>query len=252
MLSFSENVAILIGTIIGSMSFMAVLNRAWPCERRQSRSDLISWQLSILGTIYAIILGFMLYTVWTEFGAANLNADLEASSLRNLYRLAAGLPDQQRSKLLLQTRQYAAAVIKDDWPAMARGEVPEKSHRINEDMWKTLTSIRVASPSESTAEDHAISELSQMTTYRRIRLLQSVYRLPAMFWCVLLVGGVLTLVAVVMFGSANRILHAIQVFSLTLLITLVMLAIADVNRPFQGWIHVDAYGFSRALENMTD
>ena len=38
---------------------------------------LMGWQLSVLGTTYAVILGFMLYTVWTDLGVANLNVDLK-------------------------------------------------------------------------------------------------------------------------------------------------------------------------------
>lgn len=62
--------------------------------------------------------------------------------------------------------------------------------------------------SEITAEDHALSELSTLTQHRRARLLQSTSGLPGIFWCVLLVGGILTLVSVSMFGSANPKLHS--------------------------------------------
>jgi hypothetical protein len=86
--------------------------------------------------------------------------------------------------------------------------------------------------------------------HRRTRLLQSTYRLPAIFWCVLLVGGVLTVISVSMFGSANRRVHTLQVMSLTLLVTLVMLAIADVDRPFQGWVCISNYAFQRAQQTM--
>jgi hypothetical protein len=55
-----------------------------------------------------------------------------------------------------------------------------------------------------------------------------------------------------MFGAANAMLHALQVFSFTLLITLVLLAIADVNLPFRGWVHISNYAFVRAQENMKD
>ena len=86
--------------------------------------------------------------------------------------------------------------------------------------------------------------------HRRTRLLQSTYSLPAIFWCVLLVGGALTVISVSMFGSANRRVHTLQVVSLTLLVTLVMLAIADVDRPFQGWVHISNYAFQRAQQTM--
>jgi hypothetical protein len=88
--------------------------------------------------------------------------------------------------------------------------------------------------------------------HRRTRLLQSTYQLPSMFWCVLLSGGVLTLLSVSIFGSANNRVHTVQVFSLTLLVTLVMLAIADVDRPYQGWIHISDYSFQRARSTMHD
>jgi hypothetical protein len=250
MLSLIQDIAILLFTITGSMLFMAALNRIWPREKRQLHNDLIGWQLNIIGTTYAVILGFMLYTVWTDFGSANLNVDLEASALRNVYRLAEGLPDLQHAELQLQARSYANTVVKQDWPEMANDQIPEESHVVNEAMWKTLMSVHTATPSELVAEDHAISELSTLTEHRRTRLLQSRYRLPIIFWGVLIIGGGLTITSASMFGSANPRLHALQVFSFTLLITLVLLAIADVNQPFRGWVHVDNYPFLRAQQNM--
>ena len=250
MLSFLQDVLILVFTMAGSLLFVTVLNRVWPREQRRAHNDLIGWQLGILGTTYAVILGFMLYSVWTAFGEANLNVDLEANALRNIYRLAEGLPPQQRAELEAETRAYADAVIQRDWPAMANRQIPEGSHEINEKMWRTLMSVRTASPSELMAEDHALSELSALTEHRRTRLIQSTFRLPAIFWAVLLTGGAVTVFSASMFGSENSVLHAIQVFSFTLLITLVLLAVADVNLPFRGWVHISDYPFVRARENM--
>jgi Protein of unknown function (DUF4239) len=249
MLTLTQNILVLIGTMAASLLFMVGLNRFWPVAKRHAQNDLIGWQLSVLGTTYAVTLGFMLYTDWTNFNAAYLNAEMEANSLRNIYRLAQGLPEQ-RPRIEALVRSYADAVVDHDWPDMAQGRLPEVSHEVNENLWRTLMSIKVATPSEITAEDHALSELSTMTMHRRTRLLQSTYRLPSIFWCVLLVGGVLTVLSVSMFGSANIRVHTMQVFSLTLLITLVMLAIADVDRPYQGWVHISDNAFRRAQSTM--
>jgi hypothetical protein len=251
MLTLTQNILIIILTMGASLLFMFGLNRFWPVEKRHTPNALIGWQLSVLGTTYAVTLGFMLYTDWTNFNSAYLNAELEANSLRNIYRLAQGLP-QQRVEIEGLGRAYADAVVNHDWPDMAGGRLPEDSHLINEQMWTALMSIKVASPSELMAEDHALSELSSLTMHRRTRLLQSTYELPSIFWCVLLTGGVLTVVSVSMFGSANPRVHTLQVFSLTLLVTLVMLAIADVDRPFRGWVHISSYAFERAQATMHD
>jgi hypothetical protein len=249
MLTLTQNILILILVMAASLLFMVGLNRFWPAAQRYIPNDLIGWQLNVLGTTYAVTLGFMLYTDWTNFNTAYLNSELEANALRNIYRLAEGLP-QQREQIQNLSRSYADAVINRDWPDMARGRLPEESHEINEDMWKALMSVQVTSPSESMAANHALTELSTLTLHRRTRLLQSTYQLPVIFWCVLLVGGVLTLISVSMFGSANRKVHVLQVVSLTLLVTLVMLAIADVDRPFRGWVRISDYAFQRAQQNM--
>lgn len=252
MLSSAQNIVILILVMVGFLLFTFALNRLWPRSKRRVHNDLIGWQLGILGTTYAVILGFMLYTVWTTFGEANLNTTLEANALRNIYRLAEGLPTPQRIRLEAQARDYADVVLTDDWLQMANGKLPQKSLYLNRDMWETLMSVKIATPSEIIAEDHAISELSALTEHRRTRLIQSTFHLPTIFWCVLLVGGVITVVSASLFGSANPLLHGIQVFSFTLLITLVLLAIADVNLPYRGWVHVSSYPFLRARQNMTE
>ena len=250
MLTFAENLILVSATVIGALLFMAALNVIWPWEKRRDHNDLIGWQLSVLGTTYAVILGFMLYTVWTNFGAADLNVDLEANALVNVFRLAAGLPEPQRSQVRQLARSYAENAIKQDWPQMHQGSVPNGSVEINADMWRTLMSVKTNSPTEITAEDHALSELSSLTEHRRTRLLQSASSLPGVLWCVLVVGGTLTIVSCCMFGSASSRLHALQVFSFAMLISLSLMAIADIHRPFQGLVHVSDLAFVRALQNM--
>lgn len=250
MLSFFQDFLVVLLTVACSLLFMAMLNRVWPWESRRAHNDLIGWQLSILGTTYAVILGFMLYTVWTNFGQADLNVDLEANALVNVYLLADGLPEQERAKVQELARLYAGTAIERDWPEMARDQVPSRTVEINSAMWRTLMSVKTASPTEITAEDHALYELSALTEHRRTRFLQSTSQLPKVLWCVLVVGGILTIVSSCMFGSGNSMLHAMQVFAFSLLIALVLVAIANINRPFQGGVHVSDYAFRRALDNM--
>lgn len=252
MLNLVENLAVVIAVMVVSMGFMAGLNRVWPIKKRYSGNDQIGWQLSVLGTTYAVILGFMLNSEWNNFRTASLNVDLEASALRNVFRLAEGLPQPQRGQMEALARGYAKVAVEQDWPQMQAGVVPEGSHAFNERMWKTLLAVRAGSGAESMALDHALSEVASLTTHRRTRLLQSSDGLPAIFWWVLLAGGLMTTLSVSMFGSVSPKLHAFQVFAITLLVTLAMLAIADVGSPFRGWVHIDSLAFERALENMVE
>src|SRR3984957_3891082 len=117
-------------------------------------------------------------------------------------------------------------------------------------MRRFLSSVPEASKSAGLAQDHAMTELSTMTTCRRTRLLENALSLPTGLWFVLIVGGVLTIVSSCMFGSQNRFLHGVQVAFFSLMIGLALLAIADINKPFRGSVHVSDHAFVRALENM--
>jgi hypothetical protein len=127
-----------------------------------------------------------------------------------------------------------------------------ESHLVNEQLWQALLSVQVATPLQINAHDHALGELSLLAQYRRTRLLHSHYELPGIFWSALLAGGVLTIVSVSIFGARQPWVHMLQVVSLTLLLTLVMLTIADVDKPFQGWVHVSDRAFQRALQTMRE
>jgi hypothetical protein len=252
MLDTPQDICIVIVGLACSLSFMAAVNYYWPAERRRAHNDLIGWQLSVLGTTYAVIIGFMLYTVWINFGTADLNADAEANSLVNVYRLSDGLPADQGAKLKSLARAYGDAVADHEWGEMAANTMPAETREIARQMWQVLMETKGASPAEITAEDHALYELSALAGYRRIRLVQSAARLPVVLWFVLLIGGAVTIASTCMFGASNGPLHVIQVTAFALLILLVLVAIADINRPFQGSVHVSDFAFRRAQMDMKE
>jgi hypothetical protein len=252
MLNYTEDLLVVILTVAASLLLIVGLNRLWPAQKRRAHNELIGWQLTVLGTTYAVIVGFMLYTVWTNFGLADANSSAEANSLVNVYHLAEGLPAEQRTELRKTAIAYVDVVLHSEWPAMERNEGRFAATAQKEEMWRILMAVKTASPTESTAEDHAISELSAMSENRRMRELASNSHLPGILWCVLLVGGFLTVVSGCMFGADNMTLHTLQVAFFSLLIALILIAIADIDQPFRGSVHVSDAAFRRAQEAMPE
>jgi hypothetical protein len=250
MMAASRNIVVVSVTVLVSLLAMAVVNKFWPREKRRGDNDFIGWQMAVLGTTYAVILGFMLYAVWSSFGEADLNVDSEANAVVDVYRLAPGLPEPQRTQLQKLAHDYVDTVISRDWPEMARGEVPEQSTAIQQEMWKVVMSLKTASPTEVNAQEHAMLELESLARRRLTRIRQSKSRLPGMLWCVLLVGGVLTIVSSCTLGSDNVKLQVLEVFCLSLLVSLTLVAISDIHRPFRGPIHITDYSFQQARQSM--
>src|ERR1700729_4066224 len=111
MLSYVQSGLFVIATMAMSIVIVAVLNRAWPISSRKLVNDVTGWQLGILGTTYGVILGFMLYTVWSDFRAAEVNTNLEASSLLNVYRIAEGLPSPEGEAMQRLAAKYVHEAV---------------------------------------------------------------------------------------------------------------------------------------------
>ncbi len=96
MLSYTESSLLVVVAMLISVVTVVLLNWLWPIPNRKLINDVTGWQLGILGTTYGVILGFMLYTVWTDFREAEINSTLEATSLLTATRVAAALPGSER------------------------------------------------------------------------------------------------------------------------------------------------------------
>ena len=85
--------------------------------------------------------------------------------------------------------------------------------------------------------------------------MQSREHLPGILWTVLIAGAIITVAASCFFGVPNFRFHLLQVLVLTFLIALVLVAIADIDRPYQGVVKVQPEGFvfaTRTLHHKTD
>jgi len=243
-----EDLIVVLACTLGALVFMWILERVWPSKLRRDHNDIIGWQVGVLGTTYAVIMGFMLYAVWTSYRAAELNAETEANCLVSVFRLADGLPDARRDEVHHLARDYARIVIEEEWPVMHRGELSISGHNVIQQLWAAVLQTNPATFGEQTSMNQTLVELSTMTEHRRVRQLESQSKLPAILWMVLIIGGGITTLSSCLFGIENFKLHCIQVLSLALMLSLVLVAIADIDRPFQGTVHIYPRGFERARE----
>lgn len=250
MLDTSLNFYLICMWVTLSVSSLVLLNHFWAPAKRRAHNDVIGWQISILGTIYAVMIGFMLYAVWANFQAAETNANNEADSLVNLFRTAEGLPLAQRNSIQIAAANYANAVLTQEWPTMHNGGVPRAGHSAIERMWALATGPSQLAPSQQIILGQTMHEIGSLTEHRRIRILESTTKMPTILWAVLVVGGMLTIAACCLIGTENVTLHYALIFFLSLLISLALISIGDIDRPFQGSVHVGNESFVRAQQSM--
>ena len=246
MLNVWQNVVIVVASIVTSLLFWWLIRRIWPPERRRVHNEITGWQISVLGTTYAVIIGFMLFAVWSEFQTAERNAESEASCLINLYWASSGLPQAQRQQIRKLAVDYANEMINDEWPAMTQGSLAHTGTLIIQQLWESASEAQSLNASQQVSLEQTMTEISSITEHRRIRQLQSQNHLPAVLWMVLIVGALITIMSSCLFGSEYPALHMLQVVTLALMLSMSLAAVADINRPFRGTVHVQPTGFKNA------
>jgi hypothetical protein len=249
MLSYAQSGFFVIAAMVLSIVIVAVLNRAWPIPSRKLVNDVTGWQLGILGTTYGVILGFMLFTVWNDFRGAEVNTNLEASSLLTVSRIAAGLPSPERETIHALGVKYAEATIDEDWPAMQMQQNSQASQRVAGDMWKVLAEMK-SDGNGSGRGDRLTNALKDLSERRNLREQELQDRLPGILWLLLVAGAGATVGSACLLGNDNKWLHYCQVLALTFVVSVALASIADLARPFEGAVSVTPVAFERALTMM--
>jgi hypothetical protein len=249
MLSYAQSSFFVIAAMTTSVLLVAVLNRAWPISRRKLVNDVTGWQLGILGTTYGVILGFMLYTVWNDFRGAEVNANMEASSLLTVSRISAGLPSPEREVIHALGLKYAEATINKDWPAMQVQQDSGASERVVADMWRVLAEMK-SDGNGNGSIDHLANALKDLSERRNLREQELQNRLPKILWLLLVAGAGATVGSSCLLGNDNEWLHYCQVLALTFVVAVALASIADLARPFEGAVSVTPVAFERALVMM--
>lgn len=240
------DVLVISGCVAGSVLLLYVLHRLWRPSSRSGHNDVIGSNVNVIGTTYAVLLAFMLSNVWTDFRAAESNAEQESNCLVNVFRLAKTLPEPQRARIQEMARRYASDVVNQEWTGLEKGL--EMNRGITQPFWDVLAQVQPKNASEQVGMAQAFAELREMTEHRRIRELQSRSQLPPLLWAVLVAGALVTVISSCLFGLDNFKLHVVQVSFLSFLLALVLVAIGDIDSPFKGPIHVSPDGFRYAIQ----
>ena len=250
MFSYFQSCLLICVAVAMALLLVFVLNRVWPIQNRKMINDVTGWQLGVLGTTYGVILGFMLYTVWQGFRAAQIDADLEAISMLNVYRIAGGLPSPQKEKIRQLASHYESVAVKDEWPAMELRKEDRAASLVLNEMWLVLETVKAETVTGTNSLDHIQYAMSDLAERRNMRDQQRSNQMPFLFWVLLILGGGATIVSSCLLGNDKKWLHYCQVGALTFVVATTLLAIADLSRPYEGAVAVQPAAFVRALKAM--
>ena len=245
-----SSILIILGSTGAALLFLFAVTRIWPHHARKESNDFTGAVVAVIGTTYAVILAFTLSGVWNNFQQAQANEEQEANALTNVYRIATTLRDPNAQRIQELCGRYADNAVNREWPEMKNDVMPPEADDITDQLWQLAGQTQAQATPDAIAAYQLMEELRGLTQYRRLRLVQARERLPVLLWIVLIAGGIITVAAACFFGVSDFRFHMLQVLMLSLLISLVLFAIADIDRPYQGLVTVAPQGFESAAQKL--
>src|SRR5262245_56545253 len=241
---------IILCIVVISICGLVIVRRFVTVDSRKKYQDVAGFVISVLGSVYGVLLAFVVILVWGQFEDAKKSVSSEANQLGDLMLLSHGLPDPAPEQIRSALLHYAQLVVSEEWPTMAKGERSGRAQDAFDNLWFSFRNVEPKSPREISVYSECLKRLSQLGDDRRERLHACGDIIPPVIWVVLWVGAVLTVGFTYLFGVESFRSHALMTAALSSQIALILFLVFVLDNPFRGDFRIRPGAFEYAIDRL--
>lgn len=190
--------------------------------------------IAVIGTLYAVIVAFVVAIVWQEYDVSQTRVGLEAAAGATVWHEAEGLPEPLAARTRAAMVEFARLMIDEEWPDMRRGGASRRAETLVVGALHDVARFRPSNLGESNVQSHLLTRLSAVHDARHQRLRDNASGLSWFEWTVLIVGGVVVIGFCYLFGLQNQRVHRLMTAALAGIITMACVLIFELDYPFRG------------------
>ncbi|MEA2787044.1 MAG: hypothetical protein QOF71_3148 [Candidatus Eremiobacteraeota bacterium] len=239
-------VLIIAATVTIGLTYLAhrlVLRR---CDTVQfsRHNDVAGFMITVVGTLYAVMLGFVTVAVWQQYDATRERASVETSAVANIWHAAAAFPQPARDAVQADMRTYTALMLRDEYPQMQAGQFREGAARARAvdavfmHAMGRVTTLKPTAPSAINAQQVAFGQLNALHDSRNRRLASNDEALSWFHWFVLVLGAVVVIGLALLFGVENHQAHFAMTAAAALIIVSMFVLLFELQYPFQSDLRI--------------
>src|SRR4051812_7352607 len=213
---------------------LVAVRAAVPPGYLQPSNDVGDGYLQTVGTIYAVLLAFVVFVVWTQSNDARRLVERQADELADVLRLAAALGGPVAGRVAAAARAYAREAADREWPLLAAGASAPCATELFDRMWAELAAFEPGTAREGALFGEAVARFSEAGDARADLLHCGRVRLPVLLWLLLLTGAAGTVASMYLFGVERLWPLAAMTASLAGAGSFMLFLIRDLDNPFRG------------------
>ena len=235
-----------------SAAGLLVVHRVVPMEVRRSQNDVTGYISNIAAFVYAVVLAFIAVAVWQQYGQAQTTVQLEANAASDIFHQADGYPEPFRRSVRESIRRYVDAVIDDEWPRQARGNLSEIARQTLDALQLEMLKFEPRDVREQLVHGEQLHDMNTLLDQRRNRVYAGASGLQPVVWAVILIGSALITVYSYFMGTGNFRAHLVMTAMVGASMGLVIFLIAAMDYPFRGDIGIKPDAFVYVRKRLID
>jgi hypothetical protein len=235
----------LLTSMLGSLLGLYLIRHLVPAAWLHANNEVAGNYLQTVGTIYAVLLAFVVFVVWQQHNDTRCAVEAEVNELLDFARTIEALPGTQQVKERLQA--YCLLVLEEEWRAMAEGSWSHRAEQTLEHVWQALLEVPAHNERAQTLYGEALARFNDLSDARSQRLYRGLLRLPLSLWVLLLTNGGLVVGSMWIFGLESFSAHALMTLALAGSIGFILFLVADLDNPYWGSWQVRPDAFQRVL-----
>ena len=206
--------------------------------------------LQSFASVYGVIVGFVIFVVWSQFNETRASVQREASDLADLFRVARGFEEPARAEAVALMVEYCETVATEEWAHMRCGLPSEKAAQLVERLGRMLVDYDPRTDRQCALYAAALDRFNDVSDARTCRIATSSARLPLPLWALLVGGGAVAAGSMLFFGLASFWSHAAMASTLSGSLTFILFVVWDLDNPFFGMWNLRPTPFVDALHVM--
>lgn len=228
-------------------SAMVLAVRAFVPPETRRANDVAGPIASVVGTFLAVLLSFMLVTVWQEYVAADQSSANEAAGVSDLEAVARTLPSPARERLQAVLRKYASAIENEEWPSMRSGAASALADRLSGDLLGIVVGYEPRTHSQIVMQSVAIGYVGTIQDSRRDRLFDNQQGIPKVLWAGIAAIVLVTLALCSLFSIKSRTMHVATSIAVASAIAMMLVLTAEFDYPFRGDVQLPPSAWQGAI-----
>lgn len=242
--SWLVGIIVVVGGTLGSILGMFWVRKVFHVTKLESHHEVAGYLLSVIGTLYAVLLGLIVVDVQSKYQQAQVMAETEANAAADMFLLGQALAPATREKLTEGIAEYVDVVLETEWGSdVPRASFTEGSVVPLRKVWQTLGSYEPVSNREIACYSTALTTLGQLADARRFRVVSTRGGISEILWGVLIVGGICTVLFTYFFGVENAIAHTAMTALVSLCLSLNVMLVVLFSNPYRGDLKIQPDGF---------